>query len=294
MREHLVEDFAKCRDTLLYFAYGSNMDPELMSCRIGNWLDRTVAYLENYQLLFNKHTGDGYYGFANIGQKKDAKVWGIIYEIDPHSLTALDTYQGVPNHYTRNIIEVKTSSGKCLKAITYLANPGRIGNNLVPREEYLEHLLRADTHLQRLPNEYMQFLRTFNEYNRNADRYFNDLEENTTLEHLFVYGSLKSNQCNNKNLKNSDFVYAEAINIALHRGPFYPFARRCSQSTTKGELYLVNRETLRKLDLFEGHPNFHRREKVQVRLDDGKIQEAWIYLCDDAFSNPPITEGIWP
>lgn len=46
-----------------------------------------------------------------------------------------------------------------------------------------------------------------------------------------------------------------------------------------GEIYEVNDESLKQLDILEDHPNFYVREKNEViTCDDNKSSEVWIYF----------------
>jgi gamma-glutamylcyclotransferase (GGCT)/AIG2-like uncharacterized protein YtfP len=46
----------------------------------------------------------------------------------------------------------------------------------------------------------------------------------------------------------------------------------------KGDVYSVAEDKLTMLDHFEGHPRITKRETVKVRLEDGKVVEAWAYF----------------
>jgi gamma-glutamylaminecyclotransferase len=49
-------------------------------------------------------------------------------------------------------------------------------------------------------------------------------------------------------------------------------------SPVTGEVYATNPRILAALDVLEGHPQYYYREKIRVRLDDGKELSAWIYF----------------
>lgn len=55
-------------------------------------------------------------------------------------------------------------------------------------------------------------------------------------------------------------------------------------SQISGELYEVDDQTLDKLDALEGHPNWYKREQVEICLDNNFSQStvlAWIYFNED-------------
>jgi gamma-glutamylaminecyclotransferase len=54
-------------------------------------------------------------------------------------------------------------------------------------------------------------------------------------------------------------------------------------SQIQGELYQIDDITLDLLDDIEGHPDWYRREQVEICLDDGShsIKKAWIYFNEN-------------
>lgn len=96
--------------------------------------------------------------------------------------------------------------------------------------------------------------------------------------YLFVYGTLKTGNFNNRLLNGFKGIPAKAPGILLFEGPGYPFAKRGS-GTAIGELYEIDEKTLARIDRLEGHPEYYHREKTKV-LAGKKKEEAWIYLID--------------
>lgn len=100
---------------------------------------------------------------------------------------------------------------------------------------------------------------------------------------VFVYGTLKSGHGNNYILSaTSDFLgvdYTTEDHIMVGAG--IPFVRPCRETDrpdcvgrVAGELWRVNdEETMRRLDMLEGHPNAYTR--TQTVLNSGQI--AWVY-----------------
>ncbi len=128
---------------ILYFAYGSNMDPKQMAHRrmAGAhtlWPDKDVevleenplgvAFLENYSLNFDKKSsGQPGACFASIAPKVNSRVEGVLYELDSKFIEILDYYEGVSKgHYTKEMVEVvlKTDTAqKKISALAYIAHP---------------------------------------------------------------------------------------------------------------------------------------------------------------------------
>ena len=52
-----------------------------------------------------------------------------------------------------------------------------------------------------------------------------------------------------------------------------------SDKPVKGELYEVNKDKLLMLDYLEGHPDFYKRELIDVFDENGrKISDVWAYV----------------
>lgn len=93
---------------------------------------------------------------------------------------------------------------------------------------------------------------------------------------VFVYGSLKSGFYNHDILGDSSFVHQTATKdlfVMYDLGSFPAIVRNPKGSKVKGELYMVDDETLKWLDKLEGHPSLYTRKVLP--LDCGK--SAFIY-----------------
>jgi gamma-glutamylcyclotransferase len=132
-------------NVVLYFAYGSNMNPERMRKeRNIHFSQRMHAILKGYVLAFNKVAdGNPRQGYSNIVLKSDAVVEGVLYEILKSDLSKLDQYEGVPNHYDRKVVTIQSERGENVEAVTYIARPNKVKEGLKPTKKYLSHLLAA-------------------------------------------------------------------------------------------------------------------------------------------------------
>ena len=129
---------------MYYFAYGSNMDEQRMKAeRKILFSTRCAAHLYYYHLKFNKVAQKNpQEGKANIVPDVSGLVEGALYDIDATSLPKLDKCEGYPDEYLKIPIKVLLpSDGREVCAITYIANPNKIGDRLKPRRCYLDHLL---------------------------------------------------------------------------------------------------------------------------------------------------------
>lgn len=106
------------------------------------------------------------------------------------------------------------------------------------------------------------------------------------MEHLvFVYGTLKKGFSNHRLLASSELLgAARTVNkYAMYTTGVPIVVKDESVSEIFGELYRVDEATLVYLDSLEGHPDWYRREMVDVLLleDDREGQQAeraWIYF----------------
>jgi gamma-glutamylcyclotransferase (GGCT)/AIG2-like uncharacterized protein YtfP len=155
------------KETVWYFAYGSNMDAKRMKKRVGDYVTRIRAALKNYELVFNvKNEKQAGAGFANIEQKNGQVVEGALYLISFEQLEKLDRYEGVPNHYRRNQygeqkVDVYLVNDFLLKDVyTYFGCLQMKASDLLPTKAYMQHLLavNADEEYFVSPNYYQRLL----------------------------------------------------------------------------------------------------------------------------------------
>jgi gamma-glutamylcyclotransferase (GGCT)/AIG2-like uncharacterized protein YtfP len=124
-----------------YFAYGSNMDKDRMTKRGINFTSRHFARLTGHKLVFNKKAFDGDFSYANIIPCDTDFVEGALYEFPDNEITNLDRVESYPKHYDKIQITVIDRENNSIEATTYIAQPDKIANGLLPRREYLNFLL---------------------------------------------------------------------------------------------------------------------------------------------------------
>ena len=105
-------------ETVLYFAYGSDMSLRQMQQRLLEseiYLDddnRCAAKLADHVLRFDKaihHHPE--IGLACIHAQAGSVVEGVLYELPAKAMAVLDTWEDVANgHYRRIPLEVQTAS----------------------------------------------------------------------------------------------------------------------------------------------------------------------------------------
>ena len=106
------------------------------------------------------------------------------------------------------------------------------------------------------------------------------------MEYVFVYGSLRKGFWNHEAyLKNSKFIgkgktkekyamYADIIPYVVENEKI---------SHIVGEVYEIDKETLKRIDCLEGHPNHYIRKKVPIILETGEELEAWLYFYPEPY-----------
>lgn len=101
-------------EPVLYFAYGSNMNPRRMAERCPGAVSLGHAVLTHYRLAERL--------YADIDPEKGGEVHGVLYLISPANLAMLDLYEGYPQVYRRSWLEVEWR-GYVYKAVTYEMTP---------------------------------------------------------------------------------------------------------------------------------------------------------------------------
>jgi hypothetical protein len=151
---------------MIYFAYGSNMDPVQMLRRCPGHRVLGRAFLLDYALCFPRRSPVRQCATAGITRAIGEGVWGVLYALDAGDQTRLHVAEGYVrggpaglNRHTIEFVDVRSGGpeGATVTAYTYLARPDASG--ALPSEDYLGHLLRGAEH-HRLPQDYVAKLRS--------------------------------------------------------------------------------------------------------------------------------------
>lgn len=100
---------------LRYFGYGSNMNPDVMKKRIGEWKSVKRAILIDYRFVFMPRPG---IVIPVIVPSKGDKVLGAVYMLTEDQLREIDKYE---SPYSTETVEVETEDGK-VEALAYVFN----------------------------------------------------------------------------------------------------------------------------------------------------------------------------
>jgi len=297
--------------TIPVFAYGSNLDEDQMGTRCPSSFPTFSATLPGYRLAFQGHSRGWGGGVATVVRDPSADVRGMIYEVTPEDLAALDRCEGHPFVYQRALMPVITADDETRMVQVYRRTPGP---STTPSSEYFETISAAYSRLgfdeesleraaqaatveepvgevvvERLPSP-------------PAPSLLSDLPEGERRR-VFVYGSLMRGLGNHPVLSRNgraEFV-REARTLPLYSmidlGSF-PAVLETGDTAIVGEVWEIDAECLRALDRLEGNPDFYYRDEVLLEdVEDGDLLPAGVesyFLPHRAnLGSSPVDGGDW-
>lgn len=164
----------------LYFAYGSNLDPDRMSQRLGGAVEPVcIANLYGYQLTYDAGNPKYASSYANISYTGDMReaVKGVVYKLRSGKIDELDQFEGVHDPITGYArfdtnVTVITPLCKSLWRTTDHTVPVSLGKNSqlkiqvyeakptytcveAPTRQYLFHVMKGAIHFQ-FPHRYIE------------------------------------------------------------------------------------------------------------------------------------------
>jgi gamma-glutamylcyclotransferase len=137
-----------------YFAYGSNIDPRLMSEACPDAEVLGPGRLDGYRLEFNVYSDRWEGGAANVEPDERGHVWGVVWEVTEEDMDRLDTFIGHPSYFRREEVPV-VLRGEEVACATY-----RVAHQhgyVRPSDSYV-HRIRNAMRLQGLPPEALDML----------------------------------------------------------------------------------------------------------------------------------------
>ncbi|MFT4605360.1 MAG: hypothetical protein ACI9W4_002099 [Rhodothermales bacterium] len=148
---------AKDQDSIVYFAYGSNMSTARLRGRTPSALPLARASLQGWELAINKRGLDGT-GKCNIVPVVGAAVHGVLFQLRKEELADLDRAEDGRRGGYRRVPILPEIDGNPIPADTYIASAGFIDNSLHPSSEYKQFVVEgAEEH--GLPTAYQDRLR---------------------------------------------------------------------------------------------------------------------------------------
>jgi cation transport regulator ChaC len=135
----------------LYFAYGSNMHPDVMATHAPTARSVGVGALANHRFVI---TADG---FASIELKRTQTVYGVIWRIGSRDRVRLDAWENIAGGlYQAKNLPVQNAGHRYI-ALTYIARQRPDGR---AKAGYMELVIAAALEWQ-LPPPYIAQLRRF-------------------------------------------------------------------------------------------------------------------------------------
>lgn len=130
-----------CSGTLLYFAYGSNMNLNQMAFRCPDAEVVDTVRLEGYRLAFRTNGGGN--GVATILPEADSFVDGVLWRISERDEQHLDHYEGFPFLYGKEPVTVTDQDGVRREIMAYTMNSPYKEVPAMPSKAYLEGILNG-------------------------------------------------------------------------------------------------------------------------------------------------------
>lgn len=112
---------------------------------------------------------------------------------------------------------------------------------------------------------------------------------------VFVYGSLLRGMGNHRYLEGSNlWDKATLKGFKMYQVSSFP-AIVTGEGSIQGEIYLVDDDTLARLDQLEGHPQMYERRLATAVLDtNGKLMPVWVYIWKRPIDRlTPVPSGDW-
>ena len=109
---------------------------------------------------------------------------------------------------------------------------------------------------------------------------------------IFVYGTLKRGHGNYERLMRRATFLGDAITAPYWRlgscGSF-PILQR-GNCCVHGEVFNVDRATLRQLDRLESEGTMYQRRRIYVTMEDGGLLRCWTYVGNPEFWSEPLPQ----
>lgn len=130
---------------MFYFAYGSNMNPQIMKerCPPNSYKLIGSGRVRNHRLRFSRLSRKWQGGVADITEDPNFVVWGMVYEITEECLKCLNRYEGLGKAYEHYYVRVLLrDQDKEILALTYrVINPS--DKDIPPSNQYLQTMIEG-------------------------------------------------------------------------------------------------------------------------------------------------------
>lgn len=148
---------------MLYFAFASNLDPEIMNTLCPGHRVVGLAALPDHRLGFPRFSPEWGGGLAGPQLAHGETVWGIVYDLTDEQLAALDRKDGFKgpgdqhndcDRETTTVDLTRPDDGSIPRRIRPWIYIPRTSNPTPPSQRYLDAILRGARH-HGLPEEYI-------------------------------------------------------------------------------------------------------------------------------------------
>ncbi len=144
-----------------YFAYGSNMNWEVIRARAPSAKYISIARLKDHRLTVSRKCTRRECGVADVVPDRDHEVWGVLYEIDERDFVVLDDAEDfvagrAQNGYTRRENNVYIN-GEDTPLLVWVYFAEKEDNPPLPNSEYKKLMVEGARHWQ-LPDKYIEQL----------------------------------------------------------------------------------------------------------------------------------------
>jgi len=254
---------------MLYFAYGSNLNPKRMAERAPSAQAAGIGILHGWRLVERL--------YADIEPATGECVFGILYRMTDQDLERLDRCEGVPKIYERMRVSVESARVE-VSAYAYLMTVAARGErNGAPYPKDYRLICSAGADFHHIPNAFRRRLKPA----------FGNL-------YVAVYGTLMTGERNYR--WGAGAVRRTPCRIygtIFDTGYGYPAFVPKIGGTVSAELLEVTPEVLAQMDVLEGYPNLYRQELVLAETPAG-MTDALVYVMNDLPKNAvPIPSGNW-
>lgn len=125
-----------------YFAYCTLLDRDEMGKFCPTATPGETGSVSGWRVTFAAHNLGGSNGGCHLIEAADHTIYGLLYELDDTTLAQLDSISGVDQGMYKQIpVQVTTSSGESVSAITYLI-PNSQGD-FQPSANYVRPILKG-------------------------------------------------------------------------------------------------------------------------------------------------------
>ena len=280
---------------MLYFGYGSNLDPDHWRawCRERGFdpsglVPRCRGFLPDYELVFRRASRRWGGGAADLRARPGSAVPGVIFEADSEAMRALDAKEGSGSVYERITAVALDDEGSVHEVVSYQLLENRRVPDLAPSDLYLATILRG-LEAFGLPTEPLE---------RAAMRG----RAEPALDHVFVYGTLLRGGRSHHRLVEHG---AERVAPATIAGRLYNLGRYPGlvrgMDPVRGELYRIrDAAVFATLDAWEDFDGYGAESSSYLRVVrevtslHGPPVWAWVYrYVGDLDAASLIPSGDW-